>query len=180
MAHRTLERLHRQFGDAIVAAHSQHGNETAQVRPSELLAVARFLREEPDLAYDMPIDNTAVDFWQKRPASERFEVIWHFYSLRHKARLRLKTAVAEQPAECASLTPLWRGFDWHERETWDLYGIRFVGHPNLKRILMYEEFKGHPLRKDYPIDGRQPLVPMRRIRDVPTQRQPPPELLNRP
>ncbi len=180
MAHRTLDRLHRQFGDAIVAAHSQHGNETAQVAGSELLAVARLVRDDPGLLYNMAMDATAVDFLNKRPASERFEVIWHLYSRVHKTRLRLKVVVPESCPECDSLTPLWAGFNWHEREAWDLYGVRFIGHPKLQRILMYEEFKGHPLRKDYPVDGRQPLIPMRRVRDVPTQRQPPPELLNRP
>ena len=88
----------------------------------------------------------------------RFVVVYHFYSLVHKHRLRLVVPVEESEAELDSLTPLWAGADWLEREVWDMFGIRFRGHPNLKRILMYEEFEGHPLRKDYPVNKRQPLI----------------------
>jgi NADH-quinone oxidoreductase subunit C len=180
MAQQVLDRLQQKFGAAMLHTHAQHGNETATVEAAALLEIAAFLRDDPQMAFNMPVDNTAVDFLQVRPDEARFEVIWHFYSVSHKHRLRLKVTVSQDMPSCPSLTPLWPGFNWHERETWDLYGIRFTGHPNLKRVLMYEEFKGHPLRKDYPVDGRQPLIEMRRIRDVPTQRQPPPELLNRP
>ena len=79
-------------------------------------------------------------------------------STKHKHRIRLKIALAENDARAPSLTPLWPGFDWQERETFDMYGIRFDGHPDLRRIYMYEEFIGYPLRKDYPKDKRQPLV----------------------
>jgi len=84
------------------------------------------------------------------------------------------------PVEVPSLISLWPGADFQEREAWDLYGIRFTGHPNLKRVLMYDEFVGHPLRKDYPVAKRQPLIPMREIREIPTQRQPPRENSRRP
>ncbi len=85
-------------------------------------------------------------------------VAYHFYSLVHKHRLRLLVPVEESEVELDSLTPLWAGADWLEREVWDMFGIRFQGHPDLKRILMYEEFEGHPLRKDYPVNKRQPLI----------------------
>ncbi len=88
----------------------------------------------------------------------RFVVVYHFYSLQHKHRLRLMVPAAEADAELDSLTSLWAGANWLEREVWDMFGIRFRGHPDLRRILMYEEFEGHPLRKDYPVNKRQPLI----------------------
>lgn len=178
MAQVVLDRLRRKFGDAIIETDAYLGNETAVVSRDRLTEIAEFLRDDRELQFDMPIDCTAVDWHQKR--EPRFEVIYHFYSIRRRHRVRIKVRVPEDDATCPSLTPIWRGLNWFEREAWDLYGIRFVGHPNLKRVLMYEEFVGHPLRKDYPIDKRQPLIDMRGVREVPTQRDPPPELLNRP
>jgi NADH-quinone oxidoreductase subunit C len=178
MSQLVLERLQKKFGDAILEASSIHGDHTVVLAKERLREVAEFLRDDKELAFDMPIDNSAVDWWQRK--TPRFEVIWHVYSTTKNHRLRLKVRVADDDPTCASLTPVWRGMNWHERESWDLYGIRFVGHPNLKRVLMYEEFVGHPLRKDYPIDKRQPLIEMRKVREVPTQRKPRPDMLNRP
>lgn len=178
MAQIVLDRLRRKFGTAVLDTHSQHGNETATLEPARLVEVAEFLRDDRELAFNLPVDCTAVDFWQKRAI--RFEVIWHLYAVSRRHRVRIKVCVGEDNPVVASLTNVWPGMDWHEREVWDLYGIRFTGHPNLKRVLMYEEFIGHPLRKDYPVDKRQPLIEMRAVREVPTQRNPPPELLNRP
>ena len=92
------------------------------------------------------------------PRPARFVVVYHLFSLPLKHRLRLEVPVEEADAEVESLTPLWAGADWFEREVWDMFGIRFRGHPDLRRILMYEEFVGHPLRKDYGVKKRQPLV----------------------
>ena len=95
------------------------------------------------------------------PGPARFVVVYHFFSLPLKHRLRLEVPVGEveeAEPEVDSLTSLWAGADWLEREVWDMFGIRFRGHPNLKRILMYDEFVGHPLRKDYPVNKRQPLI----------------------
>jgi NADH-quinone oxidoreductase subunit C len=180
MAQVVLERLRRKFGDAILETNTALGNECAVVAREKLVEIAAFLRDDRELAFDMPIDNTAVDWFQKRPPQARFDVVWHVYSTTKHHRLRLKVRVGEEDPTVPSLTPTWRGMNWHERETWDLYGIRFTAHPNLKRILLYEEFVGHPLRKDYPIDRRQPLIPLRKVRDVPTQRNPPPTRLNQP
>ena len=90
--------------------------------------------------------------------SARFEVVYHFFSLALKRRVRLKVPVEEGSPEVDTLTLLWASADWFEREVWDMFGIRFRGHPNLKRILMYDGFEGHPLRKDYPVNKRQPLI----------------------
>jgi len=92
------------------------------------------------------------------PGPARFIVVYHFFSLTLKHRLRVEVPVEEDDTEVDSLTSLWAGADWLEREVWDMFGIRFRGHQNLKRILMYDEFVGHPLRKDYPVNRRQPLI----------------------
>ena len=96
------------------------------------------------------------------PNAARFTVVYHFFSMAHKHRLRLVVPVHEGPEEGAcqvdSVCDLWPAANWLEREVWDMFGIGFRGHPDLKRILMYEEFEGHPLRKDYPVKKRQPLI----------------------
>jgi NADH-quinone oxidoreductase subunit C len=178
MAQKIIERLLHHAGPAILAHGSALGNEWVMVDPAHLVSIATFLRDERDLAMDMPIDCTAVDYLGVR--EPRFEVVWHLYSTTLHHRLRIKVALPEQALEVPALTPIWPGMNWHEREAWDLYGVRFVGHPDLRRVLMYEEFEGHPLRRDYAIDKRQPLIEMREVRPVPTQRHAPTELLNRP
>ena len=98
--------------------------------------------------------------WERGVSNDeyRFEVVYHFYSSPHNHRLRVKVPLTAADPTVDSLTGLWPSANWFEREAWDMFGIRFTGHPNLKRILMYEEFKGYPLRKDYPIRKRQPLI----------------------
>lgn len=99
--------------------------------------------------------------WPGPPAGARFTVVYHFFSTLGKHRLRLVVPLggaADAAPEIDSLTPLWRAADWLEREAWDMFGIRFRGHPDLRRLLMYDGFEGHPLRKDYPVNKRQPLI----------------------
>jgi NADH-quinone oxidoreductase subunit C len=103
----------------------------------------------------MLTDLTCVDYHGEEP---RFEVVYHLYSVSKKQRVRLKARVSEASPELPSATSLWASANWMEREVWDLYGVRFRGHPDLRRILLYEGFEGHPLRKDYPKEKRQPLV----------------------
>ena len=183
-----IESVTNRFPDAVSASHAYRGDQTVVVRPEFLLPIARFLKEDPDLQMNLLVDVTAVDYstfgksptpaffassgiavrpssqipdedpWPGPPAKALFAVVYHFYSIDHKHRLRLVVPVEETEAELDSLTPLWAAADWLEREVWDMYGIRFSGHPNLKRILMYKEFEGHPLRKDYPVNKRQPLI----------------------
>ena len=183
-----IELVTERFPEAVSASHTYRGDETVVLRREFLLEVARFLKEDSALKMNFLMDLTAVDYatfgqspapaffsssgvalspsdqipdedpWPGPPGQGRFVVTYHFYSLEHKHRLRLVVPVEEAKAELDSLTSLWAGADWLEREVWDMYGIRFQGHPNLKRILMYEEFEGHPLRKDYPVNKRQPLI----------------------
>jgi NADH-quinone oxidoreductase subunit C len=110
--------------------------------------------------FDMLVDITAVDLLN-HPDSEgkpRFEIVYHLCSVSSGELIRVKVRVEEKEAEVESVVDIWPGADWYEREVWDMFGIRFKGHPNLKRILMYDGFEGHPLRKDFPMDGRQPLI----------------------
>lgn len=152
-----LQIVQENFPQEIILTHSFRGDDTIIIKPESLRVIAQFLKETPDLDFNFLMDVTAVDYLQmgKKP---RFEVVYHFYSLRQNQRLRVKVGVEEKNPEVETLCDFWPSANWYEREVWDMFGIKFKGHPNLKRILMYEEFKGHPLRKDYPFDKRQPLV----------------------
>ncbi len=153
----TLKKLKERFPASILDTHSYRGDDTAVVKRVDVLDVCRFLKESPDLSYNFLIDLTAVDYLHmgKEP---RFEVVYHLYSLKYNYRVRIKSPVPEADPTIDSLTPLWAVANWLERECWDMFGIRFNGHPDLRRILLYEQFEGHPLRKDYPLTKRQPLV----------------------
>ena len=120
---------------------------------------ARGAHVNAGIAVRQPMTISDEEPWpgQAVPAA-RFEVVYHFYSHPLKHRLRVKVPVEEAQPEVESLTPLWASANWFEREVWDMYGIRFRGHPHLKRILLYAEFEGHPLRKDYAVNKRQPLI----------------------
>ncbi len=152
--------LRERFGAAVVESHDQHGDETIVVRRESLVEILRRCREAPALAFDMLTDLTAVDYltFPGREDGPRFEVVYHLYSLGLNHRLRVKVRVEEDDALVPTAVPLWPIANWLEREVWDMFGIRFEGHPDLKRLLLYEEFVGHPLRKDYPINRRQPLI----------------------
>jgi NADH-quinone oxidoreductase subunit C len=183
-----IESVRQRFPDAVAAFHTYRGDATVAVRRSFLLEVARFLKEDPGLQMNYLMDLTAVDYsafgkrpapaffassgvsvrppaqipdedpWPGPPGQARFTVVYHFFSVAHKHRLRLVVPVEEADAELDSLTSLWPAANWLEREVWDMFGIAFRGHPGLKRILMYDGFEGHPLRKDYPVKKRQPLI----------------------
>jgi len=150
-----LRRLLDSLSDAVVETHVQHGDTTAVVDADRLVEVLTLLREEAQLEFDMLTDLTAVD---RLPDTPRFEVVYHLYSVALNQRLRIKARVTADDPCIASAVRLYPSANWMEREVWDLYGIRFEGHPDMRRILLYEEFEGHPLRKDYPKERRQPLV----------------------
>ena len=151
----TIKRIKDALDEAVIEVHSLLSQDTVIIAPSGLLEVARLLKEDPELEYNYLMDLTAVDYWKRRP---RFEVVYHFLSLKHNFRIRVKVPVPEPDPKVDSLTSLWSAANWYEREVYDMFGIQFIGHPDLRRILMYPEFEGHPLRKDYPIEKRQPLI----------------------
>jgi len=150
-----LQRLLEHCTDAVLATHAQHGDATATIAAPRLVELLRFLRDDADCAFEMLTDLTVVDRLGEEP---RFEVVYHLYSIAKNQRVRLKVGVPEGEPAVASATDLYLSANWMEREAFDLYGIHFDGHPDLRRILLYEEFEGHPLRKDYPKQKRQPLI----------------------
>jgi NADH-quinone oxidoreductase subunit C len=151
----TLKKLSSQFPDSVVETHSYRGDDTAVVKKEDILKICNFLRDDEDLLYNFMMDLTAVDYMGREP---RFEVVYHLYSLKYNRRVRIKARVSESDCSIDSIVPLWISANWFEREAYDLYGVIFKGHPELRRILLYEGFEGHPLRKDYPIKKRQPLI----------------------
>jgi NADH-quinone oxidoreductase subunit C len=150
-----LAHLREVFGERILEAHHDLGDATIGIARDAAPEIFRALRDRPELGFDFLIDVTAVDYLGETP---RFAVVYHLYSRPQNHRLRVKIRVPEDEPWVQSLTDLWKSANWIERECWDMFGIRFIGHPDPRRILLYEEFVGHPLRKDYPVDKRQPLT----------------------
>jgi len=144
--------VQERFSEFYVDFSSPFGEDTLIIKKEGILPVLSFLK---NYGFELLLDITAVDYLGKKP---RFEVVYHLLSFKEKRRIRVKADVDEDKPEVITVTSLWKNADWLEREVWDMYGIIFEGHPNLKRILMYEEFKGHPLRKDYPFRKRQPRI----------------------
>jgi len=170
-----LEKLKAKFGDAILETHSHFGDDTAVVKPAAWKAIAQHLQSDPSLAFDMPTDLCAVDYPGQTP---RMEVVMHLYSVSRRHRIRIKTRIGDdelETCELESVTSIWPGMNWLEREVFDMSGVTFKGHPDLRRILMYPEFEGHPLRKDYPAQKTQPLIPYRTEAEagVPLEKQAP-------
>jgi len=146
--------LKEKFPDAIQDSHDYQGDETIIVDRNSIVPICQFLRDDDQCKMEMMIDLTAVDYLGKTP---RYEVVYHLKSLSLEHRIRIKVPISEEECHIDSITLLWKAVDWYERECFDMYGITFNGHPNLKRILMYPEFEGYPLRKDYPVDKQQPM-----------------------
>lgn len=164
MSKKVLTALQKRFKAQILDSHAHVGDETILILPEHLIEIATFLRNDPKMSFEALSDITAVDYLHRKP---RYEVVYHFYSMTLKHRLRVKVMVEEGQELVPSLTAIWRAANWAEREVWDMFGVRFEGHPDLRRILMYEEFEGHPLRKDYPIQQSQPRMDLRqRERDA--------------
>jgi len=156
---KALQKLLLEMPDVVRGTHARLGDATAIVDPDHIILVLRFLREEPDLEFEMLMDLTCVDFYGQELAEKpRFEMVYHLFSVAKRHRIRIKARVSEQSAEIDSVVAIYPSANWMEREVWDLYGVRFRNHPDLRRLMLYEEFEGHPLRKDYDKEKRQPLV----------------------
>ncbi len=156
-----LPAIQAKLGAKILAALRPQGDDVVILDRGGLRESFRLLKHDPELDFDFLSDITAVDYWRKK--EPRFEVVYQIFSRARRARLRLRVPVPENDPAVESLTPLWRGASFLEREVWDLFGIRFIDHPDLRRVLLYDEFVGHPLRKDYPVNLTQPRVPERTV-----------------
>lgn len=154
---KVLKELKQKFAEKIKEVSVQLGDEAALIDKDSLLDLVQFLKKEP-FSYTMLLDLTCVDYKGQEP---RFEMVYHLYSLSNKHRLRLKARLSEKDLSIQSLTSVWENANWLEREAYDMFGVFFRGHPDLKRIFMYDGFEGHPLRKDYPLRKRQPRIPLR-------------------
>jgi NADH-quinone oxidoreductase subunit C len=156
-----LSAVREKLGSKVIEAFQAQGDDVAMLDRSGLRESFRILKEDRELDFDFLSDLTAVDYWRKK--EPRFEVVYQILSRARRRRLRVRVPVPENDPAVESLTPLWRGASFLEREVWDLFGIRFIGHPDLRRVLLYDEFQGHPLRKDYPVNLCQPRVPERAV-----------------
>lgn len=143
----TISKLKERFPDSMLEVAHFRGETTVYVRKGDIVKVCRFLRDDPELQYNFLSDLCGVDRLGLEP---RFEVVYNLYSIPYAQRIRLKVKVSEGE-EVDTVTGVWGTANWHEREVYDLFGIRFLGHPDLCRILMPEDWEGHPLRKDYPV-----------------------------
>jgi NADH-quinone oxidoreductase subunit C len=156
--------LKQEFPDDVTDFHAHRDDETVVIKRDALESVCRFLRDDTRCSFEIMMDLTAVDRLEMNE-TPRFEMVYHFKSLTHARRLRLKVRLTEDDCKIASIHHLWKAVDWYERECFDMFGIVFEGHPDLRRILMYDEFEGHPLRKDYPIDKQQPLMELKEVEE---------------
>ena len=147
-----IRSIREKISNDVLGYHAYKGDDTLIVKREAIFRIMKILKEE--FHFEMLVDICAVDFLGQSP---RFEVVYHLNSLSRKMRLRVKVPL-EEGQEVESLVPVWPIANWLERETWDMMGITFTNHPDLRRLIMYEGFVGHALRKDYPINRRQPLI----------------------
>jgi len=160
MKHEELTALIKtRFPETITGTNIFRNELTLTVQKDAIAEIARFLKENGDLDFNFLSDLCGVD---RVETDDVFEVVYHLYSLSKNHRLRLKAPVPSDAPCLPTVTGVWKTANWHERETYDMFGITFDGHPDLRKILTPEDFEGYPLRKDYPLDGRQPAT----LRDI--------------
>jgi NADH-quinone oxidoreductase subunit C len=145
-----LQKLREFDPDAVEDAQSFRGEVTLLIRAPHLIRVCEFLRDTPGLSFKFLVDVTALDHYPEEP---RFQTVYHLLSLETGARLRLKVRISGDDPRVDSAVPVWPAANAYEREVYDMFGIHFQGHPDLRRILMPEDWEGYPLRKDYPVEG---------------------------
>jgi len=154
---RVLEKLKAQFSDAILESNEFRDELTVVVPKERIAEVCRFLKFDAELRYDLLADLCGIDMYTP---VKRFGVLYNLYSLKNKHRFRVKTFTEEDDPKVPTVTGVWATANWHERETYDMFGILFTGHPDLRRIYMPEEFEHHPLRKDFPLMGIPGSLPL--------------------
>ncbi len=150
--HPLAEKIQKRFPEYFMSAAEFRGDIAVQLKREGVHSVCRFLHDDPEMDFDYIVHISSVDYMGQK---ERFEVVHEFYSIRKRQRIRLKTRVSEEDCSVDSVTDIWKGADFMEREVYDMMGIRFNNHPNLTRILLPDEYdEGYPLRKDFPMRGR--------------------------
>jgi NADH-quinone oxidoreductase subunit C len=152
------DRLKELFVDGVQEVSEAHGEMTVVVRREQIVDICHVLRDDPDLRYNLLMDIAGVDYLGREP---RFEVVYHLYSVPYNSRLRLKIRVPENDLVVPSVTSVWSTANWHEREAFDMLGIQFSDHPDLRRIYMPDDYPAYPLRKDFPILGPDAEVTLR-------------------
>jgi len=152
-----LDLLKEKFPGEVKGVLTSLGDEVAVIDKKALLPIVTYLKNKP-CEYIMLLDLSCVDYIGENP---RFEMVYHLFSLPRNKRLRIKARLAEDDLRIPSLTGLWKNANWLEREVFDMFGVNFEGHPDLRRIFMYDCFEGYPLRKDYPLRKRQPCIKFR-------------------
>jgi NADH-quinone oxidoreductase subunit C len=153
-----LEDLKQKFSSEILDITAQFGDDIILIKKEALLDIANFLMEDP-YSFTMLLDLTCVDYLGEQ---QRFEMVYQFFSLSHKLRLRFKARLQENDCRISSLSSIFKNANWLEREAYDMFGVHFTGHPYLRRLFMYDGFEGHPLRKDYPLRKQQPKIQLRK------------------
>jgi NADH dehydrogenase I D subunit len=148
----SVQKLKDRFPTIVLQTSEFREETTAFIRAADIVPICQFLRDDPEQAYDLCLFVSAIDQLELG-LSPRFVAVWQLYSLKHHRRLRLKAPLSDQAPAVDSVASVWRAADWHERETYDLFGIQFNGHPEMRRILLPHDWVGHPLRKDYPLGG---------------------------
>jgi len=143
----TLQKVKEKFANSILEVAEFRGELAIVLRKEDIVPMCQFLRDDPELSYNFLSDLCGVDRPEREP---RFDVVYNLYSIEKNHRVRLKVQVDEGES-VPSVTSVWSGANWFEREVFDMFGIRFDGHPDLRRILMPEDWEGHPLRKDFPL-----------------------------
>jgi NADH-quinone oxidoreductase subunit C len=157
-ANLTVKKLKEKFMNSILEVTTFRGEVTVTVSKGEIFEICKFLYSDPELQYRLLTDLCGLDFFPQTP---RFGIVYHLCSLKSNQRLRVKTRVGETES-IPSVESIWKVANWYEREVYDLFGVRFEDHPDLRRILLWDGYEGHPLRKDYPAEGPdfdKPFVP---------------------
>lgn len=151
-----LNIIREKFPNDIILENDFRGDETVLMKLSVFMDLFSFLKTDSALDFNLLVDVCGVDYYGEDP---RYEVVYHLYSITHNHRIRVRFKVSEELMIVPSVTSLWVAADWFEREVFDMYGIKFLNHPNLKKILTHESFEGYPLRKDYPVNRRTIVRP---------------------
>ncbi len=145
------EKIKGEFPDQVIEVVEFSDQVSVIVKKDRIFNICRYLHDDADLSFDHLKDLCGVDYLNKKEV--RFEVVYNLYSIRHHHMIRLRAEVPEDDPTIQSVTPIWAGANWHERECFDMFGVTFKGHPDMRRILLPEDWEGNPLRKDYPLKG---------------------------